>query len=233
MAALLEYVKQFLLQRAFMYGLILLASFFVISPLGSLQTTFNERCILYADFKYTTVNKTHYFAVNFGESSVCDYDLAVSVIFCMCYPVIGIATYIFLYFREKADKKVDLSHLLFMGNCIVDIIITVLVLVVACTISTGFTHLCNQIMSGTEQGIRLTGCSDAQKFESWRMYHDSTYTVYDGTKFHVDLSIATAGSWFAFIFWFLQALFGTWKLWRLNMLPTCPDKFKILCCKDS
>ncbi|KAK6182859.1 hypothetical protein SNE40_010448 [Patella caerulea] len=224
MTAILEYVKQFLLQRVCMYGLIILASLFVVSPLGSLQTTFNENCLLYSDVNYTTWNNVHYFAVKFGSSSICDYDLAVAVIFCIFYPAILIAANIFLFFREKADKKVDLSHFLFVGNCILDVVITILVLVMACTISAGFTYLCDQLMAGQSQGMPISSCSDAQKFENWREL--------DGSNFHLDLSIATAGSWITFIFWFLQAFFGMWKLWRLNMLPTVPEKFKF-CFKNS
>ncbi|XP_067680389.1 transmembrane protein 179-like [Haliotis asinina] len=226
MADFTELVKQFHLQRAFLYGFIILSSFFVFAPLGDLQISFGHRCLLYADVTYnvTVTPRYRYFRVHFpSDASVCDYNIIIAVAFSLIYASVAAGGYVFLYFKQKKNKEVDIARLWFLVHCASEVAVLVLVLVSACTISAGFSHVCQQLMTANAHGINLASCSDAQSFQSWRGY--------DGSNFHVCLSIATVGSWFSFVFWLLQTLFGGWKLWRLNMIYF-PDQLKI-CCKST
>ncbi|PVD26490.1 hypothetical protein C0Q70_14167 [Pomacea canaliculata] len=185
-------------------------------------TKFNKNCVLYSDVVYEHYNETNdnnvYFRIRFGASSVCNYNLAVTAIFSIIYSSAMIAGYIFIYFRDKGDKKIDLAHIAFLIHCLTEMAVALLMLVLACMVSAGFTHLCKGITSGP---YSVPSCSHAEKFKDWRGH--------DATNFYTCLAVATAGAWFQFVFWLLQGLFGVWKLWRLNMLPVLPDWLKLPC----
>nr|KAG5712004.1 hypothetical protein BaRGS_026445 [Batillaria attramentaria] len=216
-----EYAKSFYLQRVAVYSLIVLSSFFVIIPMGLLQTNFDNNCLLYADVAYEYDNTSHpyvYFKIRFGPASVCEYSLGLSALFSLIYPLAMIGGYLFIYVKDKGENKRDLAQLAFLVHILVEVVVSLFMLVSACTISAGFTDLCDDITNTGVAQYRVDSCSDAQNFHDWRGY--------DGSNFHECLSVATAGSWFQFVFWLLLAVFGVWKLWRLNMLPVLPDWMK-------
>ncbi|XP_041352963.1 uncharacterized protein LOC121371269 isoform X2 [Gigantopelta aegis] len=227
MSNILQYVKQFYLQRVVLYGLIALSSFFVIGPLGEVLVNFGDKCILYADVEFIK-NSSYtatYFLVKFPpDSSVCHYNLVIAIVFSLVYAGVAIALYIYLYFKARDSESLDIANIYFVIHCVLDVAVAVLVLVAACTISRGFSYVCDQFMNGVNHGINMHSCSDAQRFENW-------FNI-DASNFHLCLSIAVVGSWLCFLFWLMQAVFGGWKLWRLNMLPTIPEKLKI-CCRDT
>ncbi|XP_076464061.1 transmembrane protein 179B-like [Babylonia areolata] len=218
-----EYAKSFFLQRAAGYCLIVLSSLFVIAPLGVLQTQLDQQCLLYADVVHELQNVSAgalprgSFRFRFGPPSVCEYSLAVSALFSLLYPLVMIGVHVFAFLREKRNKDTDLGQVWFLVHGVVEVVVVVLVLVSACTISHGFTSLCSDITDVQILSRQLDKCSDAQQYK---------WGDYDVSNFYVCLSVATAGSWFQFVFWLLQAAFVMWKLWRLNMLPVCPDWMK-------
>lgn len=221
-----EYAKSFYLQRVAVYSVIVLTSFFVIVPLGILQTKFDRNCLLYADVTYepysSTTTSTQFvlFKIQFGPTSVCEYNLGMSALFSLIYALAMIAGYLFIYVKDKGDNKMDLAHVAFLVHIVLEVVVMVMMLVSACTISHGFRELCEDITNPNTNipNHRVESCTDAQKFHDWRNF--------DGSNFHDCLACATAGSWFQFVCWLLQAAFGVWKLWRLNMLPVLPAWFK-------
>lgn len=221
----LEYAKSFFLQRAAGYCLIILSSLFVLVPLGDLNTKFDRKCLLYSDVAYELVNDTisgkpHsvLFKIRFGNSSVCEYNIAISAIFSLIYALAMVVVYIFLYIKERGNKATDLGQTAFLVHGIVEVVVAVMMLVSACTISHGFTMLCSDMTDTSAVPVfTIDRCSVAQNHD-WRGY--------DGSNFYVCLAVATAGSWFQFVFWTLQSAFVVWKLWRLNMLPVLPDCMK-------
>lgn len=217
---LTQLAKSFCLQRVLLYSLIILSCFFLVIPLGLLQTSFDGNCLLYADFVYEHTNSSQYvfFKLRFGPSSVCDYSLGLSVLFSLIYALFMIGGYLFIYFKDRRQNKMDLAHMGFLVHVLVEILVSLLVLVSACTISGGFKDLCDDITNTNVPQFQVHSCSDAQNFHDWRGF--------DGDNFHKCLSVALAGSWFQFVFWLLQTGLGLWKLWRLNMLPVLPDWIK-------
>ncbi|XP_005107154.1 uncharacterized protein LOC101860766 [Aplysia californica] len=225
MKPLMELLKQFFIQRIILYAFIAFFSFFVIVPLGDLRIKFTDdhcsRCLLYSDVVYnvSVSPDISYFRIRFGEQEVCEYSIAVTSVLCLIYPLVVGGIYFYLYRRDSAEtrdeNKLDLGHCLFLVHVLLEVAFVLLILVSASMISRGFQHLCESLGAGRDLvPPLLDSCSDAQNFHSWRGY--------DGSNFYVTLSVATAGSWFLFLSWLLQALLGLWKLWRLNMLPVLP-----------
>ncbi|KAK7104948.1 transmembrane protein 179-like [Littorina saxatilis] len=216
-----EYAKSFFLQRAAGYCFIILASLFVLCPLGVLQTEFDDNCLLYSEVHYELFNKSVggmvVWRMKFGPQSVCQYNLAVSAIFSLIYALVMVLGYIFLYIRDREKNEIDLGQIAFLVHGVLEVVVVVLMLVSACTISHGFTTLCDQFTDTGLRGYTVDSCSHVQT-HNWRGY--------DATNFFVCLAVATAGSWFQFIFWLLQTVFVLWKLWRLNMLPVLPEWMK-------
>ena len=75
-----------------------------------LQTKFDQKCLLYSDVVYEYYNNSAglhsaVFRVRFGPQSVCEYNLAVSALFSLIYPLVMIGVYIFIYVREKDNKE--------------------------------------------------------------------------------------------------------------------------------
>ncbi|KAL8614852.1 hypothetical protein ACOMHN_063202 [Nucella lapillus] len=207
------------------------------------STQLDEQCLLYADVVHKQANNSNgnnnsssnnsisttaasrgvqqggglVAHLQFGSPSVCEYSLAVSALFSLIYSLAMVGVYLYGFRRERKNKDTDLGQVWFLVHGVVEVGVVVLMLVSACTVSHGFTTLCTHIADAPLPGYQLDSCSDAQDFQ---------WANYDISNFYVCLSVATAGSWFQCLFWLLQAVFGTWKLWRLNMLPVLPDWLK-------
>jgi len=227
MKPVMELLKQFFVQRSILYSMITFFSFFVIVPLGDLRLRFTDghcsRCLLYTDFSFPRSNNTslpaQFSIQEFGDQEVCEYSLAVTSVFSLIYPLLAMFMYLHLYRKDAAEtreeNKTDLGHFLFLTHVLVELVMLVLVLVSGSLVSQGFSHICQSLSDG------LSSCSDAQNSAT-------SWGVYDGSNFYLDLMVATTGSWLVFVCWLLQGMLGVWKLWRLNMLPVfdlpCGDR---------
>ncbi|KAL8608256.1 hypothetical protein ACOMHN_042123 [Nucella lapillus] len=109
---LVEMAKSFLLQRTVVFCAIVIASLFVIAPMGILQTKFSSECLLYSDvvYEYFRANGGRpdmvLFRIRFGPQSVCQYTVAVTALFSFIYALIMFLIYL-LSFRKEEANKVD------------------------------------------------------------------------------------------------------------------------------
>ncbi|XP_076442539.1 uncharacterized protein LOC143281288 [Babylonia areolata] len=226
MCQLVDLAHNFLLRRAVGYGLIVLSSLFVLIPMGVLQTKFGRECLLYSDVVYEYFRSpggrpdSVLFRVRFGPQSMCQYTVAVSALFSLIFSLVVGAVYAVFFQRERASKEASAvltGQGVMVAQGVVEVVVAVLMLVSACTVSHGFASLCGGV---TDTGIaifQVPRCSEAQRY-NWRGF--------DASNFVVCLAVATAGCWLQFTLWSLQAALELREIWRLHILPSLPDWVK-------
>ncbi|XP_071079430.1 transmembrane protein 179B-like [Haliotis cracherodii] len=191
-----------LIVRTALYAVIIICSLIIFSALGVSMSKHDQNCLLYAEIKKS-----------YGSVSICNYSIAIAVIFCLLCPIAVIVLTVLTFIGILKDKIIQFAELPFLIQVIADGVAFFLVLISACTISVGFKTLCDSLVGSTD-----VSCSVAAVIP----IHDKTEKDY----FHGNLSAAEGGAWTAVIVWLVQLIGGLFVLWRngrLTCLPCLPS----------
>ncbi|XP_052768451.1 transmembrane protein 179-like isoform X2 [Mya arenaria] len=191
-----------ILAQATLYLGALVAGFVIAIPIGVNRSTFQGDCILYASTEWTDKS----FTLQPSSAMNCNFPIYFSV-FGLIFYGLGTGLYnLYAVLRSRKDPEIG-SQMWVMPFILVNAVLAVGTLIVACIISVGFLQFCN----GLTKTNQIKHCYDK---ENVSFKYEKTGKMFNTGNYFKLLSVSQTGAWVALLIWMAQI-----KLCVLKFLP--------------